>query len=89
MKKNGVTKRTWDKNVKTFAARGMDLWDGLNKFVDLHCKSRSSAAKEKFLDELTELIDGYVNYNSEILTWCRKNDVNAVDFCVDVMNKLG
>lgn len=86
MKKNGVTKRTWDKNVKTFAALGMVLWDDMNKFVSSHCKS--SAAKEKFLGELTKVVDGWVNYNCEILTWCHKNGVDAVDFAIDVQNLM-
>lgn len=47
MKKNGVTKRTWNKNVKTFAARGMDLWDGLNKMdngsIFISVRQRSAA----------------------------------------------
>ena len=89
MKKNGVTKRTWDKNVKTFAAQGMLLWDDMNKFVSSHCKSRSSAAKEKFLDELATIVDGYVEYNCQILTWCHKNGVDALDFALDVQNNMG
>ena len=36
MKKNGVTKRTWDKNAKRFAMERTASWRDLNAFVKSH-----------------------------------------------------
>ena len=86
MKKTGVTKRTWDKNARRFAMVSTSAWRDLNAFVNSHCKRKSEKVKEKFRDELCEVVDRYVNFNCEILTWCHKNGVNPQDFVCDVEN---
>lgn len=86
-KKHGVTPRTLRRNVRAFAVKSKALFDDMIKFVDAHCKSKSSAAKEKFLDELATIVDGYAEYNCQILTWCHKNGVDVHEFMCDVVNE--
>ena len=91
-RKSGVTKRTWDKNAKRFAAQATEAWSDLNAFVESRCKLKGTKWREiwcdKFRDELCEIVDKYVNLNCDIHAWCRKNGVDPVDFMCDV-NNLG
>lgn len=87
-KKDGVTPRTRKRNVRAFAVKGKSLFADVEKFVDAHCKLRSSAAKEKFLDEMCELIDKWTLYNSGIIDWCHKNGVDAQEFMCDVLEEV-
>lgn len=85
MKKPGVTKRTWNKNAKKFATESTAAWRDLNAFVKSHCKG-SEKKREAFLDELSKIVDRYIEFNCAILTWCHKNGVNPQDFVCDVVN---
>ena len=84
MKKTGVTKRTYDKNVRRFAKVRADAWDVLNSFVESRC--RTSKARNDFRDRLCEIVDKYIDFNCEMLTWCHRNGVDARDFVCDVVN---
>ena len=94
MKKNGVTKRTWNKNAKKFSAERNEAWRDLNAFVESHCKidwtedvQSAEKKREKFLDSLCKVVDRYIALNNEMLTWCHKNGVDPNDFFCDVMNE--
>ena len=86
MKKNGVTKRTWDRNARKFADVAGSAWRDLNAFVESNCKRRSEKEREAFCDNLCEIVDMYVEFNCAILTWCHKNGVDPRDFVCDVEN---
>lgn len=86
-KKHGVTQRTRKRNVRAFAVKGRALFDDMIKFVDAHCKSKSSAAKDKCLDEMCEIVDKWVSWNCGIIDWCRRNGVDSPEFLCDVMNE--
>lgn len=86
MKKTGVTKQTYSRNVKKFAAISRDAWRGLNAFVDSHCKSKKPNARIEFLDDLCVAADKYVELNCAIMHWCQKNGVDLQDFLCDVEN---
>ena len=66
MKKNGVTKRTWDKNARKFATESTAAWRDLNAFVKSHCKG-GEKKREAFLNALCPVIDKYINFNCAIL----------------------
>lgn len=83
-KKNGVSKRTYDRNVLRFAKESGDNWNELVKFVKKHSKKKE---RDAFADELTKLIDAYSELTSKILVWCSRNGVDAQDVFCDVMNK--
>ena len=85
MKKTGVTKRTWDKNAKRFAMESTAAWRDLNAFVKSHCKG-SEKKRASYLDELSVIVDKYIEFNCAILTWCNKNGVDPRDFVCDVEN---
>lgn len=85
MKKNGVTKRTWNKNAKKFSAERNEAWRDLNAFVESHCRG-SEKKREKFLDSLCKVVDRYIALNNGMLMWCHKNGVDPQDFFCDVMN---
>jgi hypothetical protein len=84
MKKNGVTKRTRDRNVRRFAKEGASAWKSLYDFVDVHCKRKSAKEREAFMDGLCDVVDKYVELNCAVLTWCHKNGVDPFDFISDV-----
>ena len=84
MKKQGVTKRTRDRNVRRFSDKSVHAWKCLNKFADDHYKKKCE--RERFVDELCEVVDRYINLNCEILLWCNKNGVDPCDFVCDVEN---
>ena len=84
MKKTGVTKRTYDKNVRRFAKDCVDAWSDLNSFVESRC--RTSKARDDFRDRLCEIVDKYIDINYEMHTWCHRNGVDARDFVCDVVN---
>lgn len=85
MKKNGVTRKTWDKNVRRFAMESTSAWRDLEAFAKSHCK-RSEKARQAFLDELCPLVDKYVDINCKIRDWCHKNGVDIGEFICDVDN---
>ena len=88
MKKNCVTKRTWDKNAKKFAKESAAAWRDLNKFVESRCMMKEGRELwcELFRNELCEIVDRYVELNCAIYTWCHKNGVDVSDFMCDVDN---
>ena len=85
-KKSGVTKRTWDKNVRKFATASASAWRELNAFVDSHCKRRPKKVKETFMDELCAVVDKYIMLNAELHDWCHKHKVDLEAFVCDVIN---
>ena len=85
MKKNGVTKKTWDKNARKFARESSSAWFDLEGFVKKHCK-RSEKARQTMLDELCPIVDKYVDINCKIRDWCFKNGVDIGEFICDVDN---
>lgn len=85
MKKNGVTKRTWDKNARRFAMESASAWRDLSAFVKSHCRG-GDKKREAFCDEMCGIVDRYIEFNCAILMWCHKNGVNPQDFVCDVEN---
>lgn len=84
MKKTGVTKRTRNRNIRRFADESVYAWKCLEKFADSHCKGKSE--KGRFVDELCDVVDRYIDLNCKILLWCHKNGVDPRDFVCDVEN---
>lgn len=83
--KNGVTKRTWDKNARRFAGESTSAWHDLEGFVKAHCK-RSEKARQAMMDELCPIVDRYIDINCRIRDWCHKNGVELDPFMCDVAN---
>lgn len=86
MKKTGVTKQTYSRNAKKFAAISNSAWHDLNAFVDSHCRPKNQKARGAFLDDLCKVVDKYIELNCAIILWCQKNDVDLQDFMCDVEN---
>lgn len=84
-KKNGVTKKTLEKNVRKFARESSSAWFDLEGFVKKHCK-RSEKARQAMMDELCPIVDRYININCHIRDWCHKNGVELDQFICDVVN---
>ena len=80
-----VTKQTRRRKVRQFAHARIAAWNQLESLVDKRCKSKKD--REKFLDELTVLVDTYIDLNERIGSWCRKNEVNCEEFACDVCNE--
>lgn len=85
MKKPKVTKKTISRKITSFANEGSLAWKNLLDFVDSHCKSKKK--REEYLDELTKVVDKYVDFNCSMWHWCWKNNVGPSDFFCEVMNK--
>ena len=86
MKKNTVTKRTWNKNVNKFANAFRECWKDLDMFVATNTKGKASKKRDEFRDRLCDLIDKYIILNCNVQDWCFKNKVNQDDFISDVIN---
>ena len=86
MKKTGVTKQTYTRNAKKFAAIANAAWHDLNAFVDSHCKLKSQKARDAFQDELCKVVDKYVEFNCAIILWCQRNGVDPCEFVCDDEN---
>ena len=86
MKKNTVTKRTWNKNVNKFANAFRECWKDLEMFVETNTKGKTSKKRDEFRDRLSDLIDKYIILNCNVKDWCFKNKVNQDDFFSDVIN---
>ena len=85
-KKNGVTKRTWDKKVRVFARESTSAWRDLEAFVKAHCGKKTEKARMAMMDELCPIVDKYVDINCKIRDWCHKNGVDIGEFICDVDN---
>lgn len=83
-RKNGVTKRTYDRNVKRFAKKCSMAWNGFERFVRNNCKDPEKI--EKFSDEMSKVVDSFINANCEIYAWCNSRGVDVGDFICDVDN---
>lgn len=86
MKKTGITRRTYSRNMKKFAAAANSAWRDLNAFVDSRCRPKRQKARDAFRDELCKVVDKYIEFNCAIVLWCQKNGVDLQDFICDVEN---
>ena len=86
MKKNTVTKRTWNKNVNKFANAFRECWKDLDMFVATNTKGKTSKKRDEFMESLCDLIDKHIILNCNVQDWCFKNKVNQEDFVCDVIS---
>lgn len=80
-----VTRRTYNKRAKEFAERSTAAWKALTAFADKH-GPKGRDAKRRYMDELTAVVDGYVNLNCAMRDWCQDRGVDAAEFFCDVEN---
>ena len=78
-----MTKRTYTRKTKLYAKESEELYYNLIKFAKAHCKKREM---ESFLDELTQLIDSYINFNCKVYLWCNRYGVDVRNMFEDLNN---
>lgn len=81
--KQVVTKRTYDRNVRKYAKASGEALRSLMAFAD---KYRPASGGDKYLDELSSLVDMYGRLNCEVLEWCYRSGVDVDRFSCDVNN---
>lgn len=77
------------RRAQRFAAEAGKAFGALTEFVRLRCRHRSKRDLDKALDELTKIVDTYIDLNYRILAWCHCNNVPAESFSCDVVNACG
>lgn len=79
-------KGTRAKRVQRFAAEADKAFDALTAFAKRRCRHCSGRELAKAVDELSKVVDTYIDLNYRILSWCRRNNVPAASFVCDVAN---
>lgn len=80
-----VTRRTYNKRAKEFAERSMAAWEALTAFANKY-GPKGRDAKYRYMDELTAVVDEYINLNCAMRDWCQERGIDAVEFFCDVEN---
>lgn len=70
--------------IRSFAKDRAKRWARFEDFVNKRCKPKKD--RDNILDELSELVDGYIDLNIRVYNWCLKNGVDVSDFICDVCN---
>ena len=84
--KYAVTKRTYDKNVRKHAKAADDAFRSLMAFVD---KYGPACGKAKCIEELSKVVDTYIDHSYAMFEWCHRSGVKVEDFMTDVVNYDG
>lgn len=86
VKKNGMARNTYNTKVRKYASAFNKAFHDLTQFVETNCKGNPKK-RVVALDSLTEIVDRYINLNSEVQEWCHNRGVNHDDFVCDIENK--
>lgn len=79
-----VAEQMRKRKIRSFAKDRDRGWAQLEDFVNRRCKPKKD--RDNILDELSKLIDWYIDFNLQIYCWCRKNGVDVSGFMCDVCN---
>lgn len=74
------------RRVQRFATEADKAFDALTAFARRRCRHRSGRELDRVVEELTEVVDAYIDLNYRILSWCRRNNVPTASFVCDVIN---
>lgn len=81
----GVSRRTYNKRAEDFAKRSTAAWKALTEFADKY-GPKGRGAKNRYMDELTAVVDEYINLNCAMRDWCQDRGVDMAEFFCDVEN---
>lgn len=84
--KKTVAKSTYNSKVRKYASAFNKAFHDLTQFVEANCKGNVKK-RDAALDILSEIVDRYINLNTEVQAWCYKRGVNHEDFVCDIENK--
>ena len=87
-KKNGVakgkvSKRTYNGRVKKYARGFNAAFHDLVRFVETNCKGGKKKSDAN-LDIICEIVDRYINMNTEVQAWAYKNGIDHGEFTCDI-----
>ena len=83
--KSKVSKRTYNGKVKKYAKVFNTAFKDLVRFVETKCKGGKKKSDSN-LDIICEIVDRYINLNSEAREWSYKNGIDHDEFTCDIMN---
>lgn len=86
MKKKTISKSTYKRQVRKYAKEYNHAFDKVEEFMDKYFKKNKKYAA--ISDELSKVIDTYIDLNSSSFRWCIKNGVNPDKIISDVLNAL-
>lgn len=79
-----ITEQTRKRKIRSFAEDRAKEWAKFEDFVNKRCKLKKD--RDNFSDELSEVVDGWVDLNARMYWWCIRNGVDIADFICDVCN---
>lgn len=81
--KKKISEIGYKRSVKRFAKASVEAFNMLRNYV----KSTTPTDVETNLDRICEIIDNYIELNSNMMDWCNKHNIDPCIFTCDVSNK--